>query len=224
MRCWRLAVSALATEHGLYAPPTSTSWRKLFTETLWPARHKWAASSDGDDASGFRIRVAVRVRPRRHSGRGDGLVLPLHQRLRLLKKGEKLSFDDAALSRDEIAKSFSNGEELDEELLQALLEAQALGAVDRRAAARAAGGPAGGHPLGRRRRRWRRGGRRRGEEEPQPLTAEDKDLAAAGPVAAAGRRCPRRRPTATTRRMTRTRRRRSASAAAKPSSSNRAAS
>ena len=68
---------------------------------------------------------------------------PLHQRLRLLKKGEKLSFDDAALSRDEIAKSFSNGEELDEELLQALLEAQALGAVDRQAAAQAAGGPGG---------------------------------------------------------------------------------
>ena len=179
--CWRLAVSALATEHGLYAPPTSTCWRKLFTETLWPARHKWSASSDGDDASGFRIRVAVRVRPRRHSGRGDGLVLPLHQRLRLLKKGEKLSFDDAALSRDEIAKSFSNGEELDEELLQALLEAQALGAVDRQAAAQAAGGP-GGAAI-----RWADdddgGGAAAAdaaEEEPQPLTAEDKkDLAAA---------------------------------------------
>ena len=72
----------------------------------------------------------------------------------------------------------SNGEELDEELLQALLRAQ-LGAVDRRAAAQAAGGP-GGAAI-----RWaddddgRRGGADAAEEEAAARREDKKDLAAA---------------------------------------------
>ena len=115
------------------------------------SRAKGMLSTPGlPDTPATQAAIAAARKERERSGslgpddeEDDGLVLPLHQRLRLLKKGEKLSFDDAALSRDEIAKSFSNGEELDEELLQALLEAQALGAVDRQAAAQAAGGPGG---------------------------------------------------------------------------------
>ena len=85
---WRLMCAALAAEHGLYAPSDSVSWRALFFDTLWPARGKWRGV-EASEATGFRIRVACRIRPRKHASNHDGLVLPLHQRLRLLKKGQK---------------------------------------------------------------------------------------------------------------------------------------
>ena len=92
---WRLASAACATQFGLYAPASSPHWKRFFLETLWPARSKWRGA-EATEAVGFRIRVAVRVRPRKQdASRHDGLVLPLHQRLRMLKKGEKLGSLDA---------------------------------------------------------------------------------------------------------------------------------
>ena len=59
---WRLASAALATACGLYAPASSLNWKKFFLESLWPARSKWRGS-EAAESIGFRIRVAVRVRP-----------------------------------------------------------------------------------------------------------------------------------------------------------------
>ena len=143
---WRLTCAALAKEHGLYAPSDSIHWRSLFFETLWPARNKWQGV-EASEATGFRIKVAVRLRPRKHAANRDGLVLPLHQRLRLLKKGQKLgSLDEEAAgsSQEQLAEALKEQGDLSPELLQALLEAQQLDAVMDQAEAQARGGPKGG--------------------------------------------------------------------------------
>ena len=143
---WRLMCAALAAEHGLYAPSDSVSWRALFFDTLWPARGKWRGV-EASEATGFRIRVACRIRPRKHASNHDGLVLPLHQRLRLLKKGQKLgSLDEerAGSSSEQLAEALKDQGDLSPELLQALLEAQQLDAVMGQAESQARGGPKGG--------------------------------------------------------------------------------
>jgi kinesin family protein 5 len=141
---WRLLCRALALECGLYAPGACEHWRALFFDTLWPARNKWKGEAS-TEAVGFRIRVAVRVRPRKHDGgRADGLVLPLHQRLRMLKKGEKLGAfeaEQAGATQEQLAEALKGQGDLSPELLQALLEAQQLGAVMGEVGAQAAGGP-----------------------------------------------------------------------------------
>ena len=96
---------------------------QLFLETLWPARGKWKGGADGvaSESKGFRIRVAVRVRPRKHDGSLNGLVLPLHQRLKMLKKGEKLgTFEDEmnGSSQEQLAAALKDQGELSPELLQ----------------------------------------------------------------------------------------------------------
>ena len=141
---WRLQCAALAKQSGLYAPASTCSWRQLFLETLWPARGKWRGEVAAE-AAGFRIRVAVRVRPRKGDGsRHDGLVLPLHQRLRMLKKGQKLgSLEDekGGASQEQLAEALKDQGDLSPELLQALLEAQQMQAVMGQAETQARGGP-----------------------------------------------------------------------------------
>ena len=100
---------------------------QLFLETLWPARGKWKGGADGvaSESKGFRIRVAVRVRPRKHDGSLNGLVLPLHQRLKMLKKGEKLgTFEDEmnGSSQEQLAAALKDQGELSPELLQVRTE------------------------------------------------------------------------------------------------------
>ena len=147
---WRLAGAAVATQCGLYAPAASVHWKKLFLETLWPARSKWRGV-ESSESLGFRIRVAVRVRPRKHdASRHDGLVLPLHQRLKLLKKGQKLgSLDDerGGATQEQLAEALKGQGDLSPELLEALMEAQQLAAVMNEAAAQERGGPKGGKDI-----------------------------------------------------------------------------
>ena len=66
--------------------------------------------------------MAVRLRPRKHASSRDGLVLPLHQRLKLLKKGQKLgSLDQEAsgASQEQLAEALRDQGDLSPELLQA---------------------------------------------------------------------------------------------------------
>jgi len=143
---WRLCCAALAKEHGLYAPSDSVQWRSLFFDTLWPARNKWRGV-EASEATGFRVRVCARLRPRKHASNKDGLVLPLHQRLKLLKKGQKLGSLESELegaSQDQLAEALKGQGDLSPELLQALLEAQQLDAVMGQAESQARGGPKGG--------------------------------------------------------------------------------
>jgi len=144
---WRLAAAACATRYGLYAPSACVNWKRFFMETLWPARSKWRGAGSTESV-GFRIRVAVRVRPRKHdASRHDGLVLPLHQRLKMLKRGQKLgSLDEerGGSTQEQLCEALKDQGDLSPELLEALMEAQQLGAVMHQAAAQAAGGPKGG--------------------------------------------------------------------------------
>ncbi len=62
----------------------NTTWKRLFLDHVLPARHKWAG---GHSQSHFNIQVAVRFKPGERQD--TKLVLPLHQRLRMRKKGEE---------------------------------------------------------------------------------------------------------------------------------------
>jgi len=142
---WRLCCAALAAQHGLYAPSDSVHWRSLFFETLWPARGKWNGV-EASEATGFRIRVCARLRPRKHESKQDGLVLPLHQRLRLLKKGQKLGSLEEELSgssQEQLKEALEQQGDISPDLLQALLEAQQVRAVMGQAEQQARGGPKG---------------------------------------------------------------------------------
>ena len=140
---WRLSCAALATAQGLYAPSGSVNWKSLFFDTLWPARNKWRAV-EASEAAGFRIRVCARFRPRTHASNTDGLVLPLHQRLRLIKKGQKLGSLEEEVkgsSQAQLREVLEQQDGLSPELLQALLEAQQLETVMGEAESQARGGP-----------------------------------------------------------------------------------
>ena len=148
---WRLSCAALATQHGLYAPSDSVHWRTLFFDTLWPARGKWKGV-EASEATGFRIRVCARLRPRKHASNKDGLVLPLHQRLKLLKKDKNGKFTQKlgsledeirGSSQEQLKQALEQQGDLPPDLLQALLEAQQLDAVMGQAESQARGGPKG---------------------------------------------------------------------------------
>jgi len=97
---WYTGCHALARVHDLYLPyPTEEkihgSFKRIFFEQLFPARHKWAqapvqASTDDGTApvlppsTDFKIQVASRFRPGER--KKSAILLPLHQRLRLLRK------------------------------------------------------------------------------------------------------------------------------------------
>jgi hypothetical protein len=86
---WWSLCRALARDRGLFVPDVyAPGWRQMFFEHLYPARTKWdEMQTDRLSGSGdFKIQVAVRLKAGRQSKRQ--FLLPLHQRLRLLKKGE----------------------------------------------------------------------------------------------------------------------------------------
>ena len=125
---------------------------------------------------GFQIGVAVRVRPRRHGRSERSVVLPLHQRLKTLKKGEKLSFAAAALPAEQIAQIAKEQGDVPPELFQALLEAAQLEASAAQAHAQAqasAARPGGGA-----------GGAEEGSQQDAADVTDDDQAAAAGTDAA----------------------------------------
>jgi hypothetical protein len=125
---WKTLAQCLADEAGLYMPPACADWKRYFFEHLFPARHKWNVESER--ISDHRIRVAVRFKP--GVQRDRQLVLPLHQRLKMLKKGEKISAEEAAgekgLSVDEVKAQLVHmaGGDLDADVLEMLQDAANL--------------------------------------------------------------------------------------------------
>mmetsp|Transcript_33059 Transcript_33059/g.104597 ORF Transcript_33059/g.104597 Transcript_33059/m.104597 type:complete len:772 (-) Transcript_33059:70-2385(-) len=134
------ACTAIACEASLYLPGGyAYGWKRLFWEQLLPARRKFEdteGAAGGDrrkNAGDFKVQVAVRFRP---GGQTDAkIVLPLHQRIKLLDRGESLrslaeemeGLDNAAVAK------VKAGEELPPELVEALLEAGALAKLNDRA-------------------------------------------------------------------------------------------
>ena len=125
---WKTLAQCLADDAGLYVPRESSDWKRYFFEHLYPARHKWDVESGR--ISDHRISVAVRFKP--GTQRERSLVLPLHQRLKMLKKGEKISAEEAAgekgLSVDEVKAHMVHmaGADLDADVLEMLQDAANL--------------------------------------------------------------------------------------------------
>jgi hypothetical protein len=102
----------------------------LYLQQLYPARHKWATESTVGKA--FNIQVAVRFKP--GDRQQSKMLLPLHQRLKILKKNEKLplvqrgivgDFASHQLAPSAVAQLVDeDGNQISAELLQMLMEAQ----------------------------------------------------------------------------------------------------
>ena len=102
-------------------------WKALFWEHLYPARNKWSA--DEHPVIDNKIAVAIRMRQIDEDKPSD-IVLPLHQRLRMLKKGQKITakeaLGEAGLSYEEIQSVVREEGGIDPDLLALVLEAKQL--------------------------------------------------------------------------------------------------
>ena len=130
---WRTLAACLADDAGLYMPAVlpecaSGKWKNYFFDHLFPARHKWHL--DSLRISDHKIKVAVRFKP--GTQRDRQVVLPLHQRLKMLKKGEKITAEEAAgekgVSVEELKAQLVTmaGGDLDADVLEMLQDAQNL--------------------------------------------------------------------------------------------------
>jgi len=125
---WMQVCQSFGKECGLYVPGDfSAGWKRLFWDQLWCSRKVVACHTEEDapEAVGdFKIEVCTRFKPGNHRNRDDFLV-PLHQRLKLLKKGEKLNTGDQGLGRDALS-GLMKGADLPEDILDALSECDRL--------------------------------------------------------------------------------------------------
>lgn len=136
---WHVMCEQLARQYGMYVPRSyDLGFEHLFWHHLWPNRKKWAADlAAGDDpyAADFKIAVYARCKPlMRAQSNTRQMVIPLHQKMRLIRKGkleaQKL-FDIPEAGSSEASSQVdaliaASGGNMSPELIQALLEAQRL--------------------------------------------------------------------------------------------------
>eukprot|EP00750_Incisomonas_marina_P026413 INCI5905.3.p1 GENE.INCI5905.3~~INCI5905.3.p1 ORF type:complete len:930 (+),score=139.00 INCI5905.3:402-3191(+) len=136
---WHVMCEQLARQYGMYVPRSyDLGFEHLFWHHLWPNRKKWATNlADGDDpyAADFKIAVYARCKPlMREQSSVRQMVIPLHQKMRLIRKGkleaQKL-FDIPEAGSSEASSQVdaliaASGGNLSPELIQALVEAQRL--------------------------------------------------------------------------------------------------
>ncbi|XRB15911.1 kinesin-like protein KIFC3 [Pseudoscourfieldia marina] len=140
------AAHSLAEERALALPLGSKGAKdakRIFNEHIWTARNKWRSTKSSDletlSANDFDVKVAVRFRPtpkdgvRGNAKRGNAHVVPLHQRIKLLRAGEQLpSLEETrqGLDGEEVARLVEMaGNTVDPDVLRALLDAQRLEAA-----------------------------------------------------------------------------------------------
>ena len=131
---WKTLSACLASDAGLYVPPEipecsgAVGWKNFFFDHLYPARHKWKL--DTERISDHKIRVSVRFK--RGVQHDRKLVLPLHQRLKMLKRGDKISAEEArgetGLTVDQVKAQLVHmaGGDLDADMLEMLQDAEKL--------------------------------------------------------------------------------------------------
>eukprot|EP00457_Paulinella_chromatophora_P001280 gb/GEZN01001282.1/.p1 GENE.gb/GEZN01001282.1/~~gb/GEZN01001282.1/.p1 ORF type:complete len:799 (+),score=115.26 gb/GEZN01001282.1/:60-2456(+) len=113
---------------GLYVPRNYIpGFSRLFFDHLLPSRHKWTANNHGLEQD-FKVQVTARFKGLPQQDTPDTFVLPLHQRLKLmrqgvLKKEDLLCTTDGARLMQTLVEQEAG---LSPELLSALLEAQQL--------------------------------------------------------------------------------------------------
>ena len=129
---WRLLITRLAVDHGVYVPSVlpsmERSWRHLFFE-LYSQRGMWTSTTDNSDIAGddnttqrernerFKVSVFCRFRPLETENQspsisedsenesGHSVTLPLHQRLSMIRMSGK-----AATNREALRVLASEGE------------------------------------------------------------------------------------------------------------------
>lgn len=138
-RVWQCVCLSIGASESLYVPPAYTkSWKRMFFDLLYPARQMWASSSSAATASApgapersYQIQVLARFRPGDAGSDDDQLLLPLRQRLKLRKKGDKIASEHFGLPVRAVrelleAGVLEAGAELPPQIVQALADAASL--------------------------------------------------------------------------------------------------
>jgi hypothetical protein len=156
-KAWRAMCISISGSSGLYCPlQYSAGWKKAFWSLLYPARENMClggSSITDKGKQGFKIQVAARFKPGTKDNNG-GFVLPLHQRLKLLKEKREqqkqaaggitvekknllklggIDEEKSGLSQEAITSLVEAGSDMSPELLEALLECESLSNVAKQA-------------------------------------------------------------------------------------------
>lgn len=119
---WRFLTNRLSVERGIYCPPVllpgDRSWKVVFADLYSSLRDMWVAASEGEEggegpaksqAERFKISVFARFRPvpevkdkaeakeQEEEATGTAVVLPLHQRLSMIRMAGKAVSNREAL-------------------------------------------------------------------------------------------------------------------------------
>eukprot|EP00808_Paulinella_micropora_P017092 g26318.t1 len=113
---------------GLYVPfKYHPGYARLLFDHILPSRHKW--SQVQESRQDFKIQVCVRFKPLSHAeAKSNSFVLPLHQRIRLVREGKIKQLDllNTSDGGEVMRKLLAEQGGLSPELMAALLEAQNL--------------------------------------------------------------------------------------------------
>ena len=135
---WEAICQNIGASERLYIPPGyGKSWKTLFFDMLYSARTMWHLANETDmtpSSSGtksYQIQVFARFRPGDDGDDNDKLVLPLRQRLKLRRKGDKIASESFGLPvktvRDLLESGvLQTGTDLPPEIFAALAEAANL--------------------------------------------------------------------------------------------------
>jgi kinesin family protein 5 len=101
---WKSICQNIGANERLYVPPCyGKSWKTLFFDMLYSARTMWHLTDESEvtasssETKSYQIQVFARIRPGDDGDDNDKLVLPLHQRLKLRRKGDKIGSDSFGL-------------------------------------------------------------------------------------------------------------------------------
>jgi hypothetical protein len=135
---WQAVCQSIGAAERLYVPPDYTkSWKILFFDMLFTARGMWQPteeveiSSEPAASKSYQIQVFARFRPGDGGDDNDKLFLPLRQRLKLRRKGDKIASESFGLPVKTVRELLESGvlqtgTDLPPEIFAALAEAAQL--------------------------------------------------------------------------------------------------
>jgi hypothetical protein len=135
---WEAICQSIGAAERLYVPPCyAKSWKALFVDLLFSARGMWHAMEETEEAvsdsasKSYQIQVFARFRPGDSGDDNDKLFLPLRQRLKLRRKGDKIASEQFGLPVKTVRELLDSGvlqtgTDLPPEIFAALAEAANL--------------------------------------------------------------------------------------------------
>ena len=135
---WEAVCQNIGASERLYIPPGyGKSWKTLFFDMLYSARTMWHVANEADvtasstGTKSYQIQVFARFRPGDDGDDNDKLVLPLRQRLKLRRKGDKIASESFGLPVKTVRNLLESGvlqtgTDLPPEIFAALAEAANL--------------------------------------------------------------------------------------------------